>query len=138
MVCELIGRKSLYVLTTRVNGLKCRGLKGVPKLSSLQGYLGMLILVEPVFEELKCCLTPFLFRESKVTVSKLEVKQKGELNELLDSFGDAFKDPQGLPPRRQHEHDIHLIEGSGVVNVRLYRYPYHHKATIEKQVKEML
>lgn len=69
---------------------------------------------------------------------KLEGKQRGELNEILDSFGEVFKEPQGLPPRRQHKHAIHLLEGVGAMNVRQYRYPHHHKGEIEKQVKEML
>lgn len=49
-----------------------------------------------------------------------------------------FQDPKGLPPKRSHEHVIHLLEGQGHVNVRPYRYSHRHKAEIEKQVQEML
>ncbi|XP_027368213.1 uncharacterized protein LOC113874188 [Abrus precatorius] len=45
---------------------------------------------------------------------------------------------KGLLLRRKKEHAINLCEGKEPVNVRPYRYPYCHKAEIEKQVKEML
>jgi hypothetical protein len=49
-----------------------------------------------------------------------------------------MKEPSGLPPRKDKEHAINLVEGHGAVNVRTYRYPHHHKNEIEKQVQEML
>lgn len=49
-----------------------------------------------------------------------------------------FAEPKGLPPIRDKEHTIKLVEGASPVNVRPYRYPHHHKDEIEKQIKEML
>jgi hypothetical protein len=64
--------------------------------------------------------------------------QQLEMKLVLDKFDHVFKEPQGLPPKRQQEHAIHLLKGQGPVNVRPYRYPHHHKTEIEKQVKELL
>ncbi|PNX96070.1 retrotransposon-related protein [Trifolium pratense] len=68
----------------------------------------------------------------------LSVLQQKELKELLQSFSPIFKEPSGLPPKRDGEHAINLVEGQNAVNVRPYRYPTHHKNEIEKQIKEML
>lgn len=58
--------------------------------------------------------------------------QQLEMKSLLDNFDNIFKEPQGLPPGRQQEHIVHLLNGQGPVNVRPYRYPHHHKTEIEK------
>lgn len=64
--------------------------------------------------------------------------QKQQLDYLLEQFAEIFTTPVGLPPRRQIEHRINLLEGQGPVNVRPYRYSHHHKDEIEKQTKELL
>ena len=46
-------------------------------------------------------------------------------------------EPKGLPPVRE-EHAINLKPGHDPMNVRPYRYPYHQKNEIERQVKELL
>ncbi|GAU37757.1 hypothetical protein TSUD_102730 [Trifolium subterraneum] len=61
-----------------------------------------------------------------------------ELEEVLDEYANVFQTPLSLPPRREKEHVINLVEGQGAVSVRPYRYPHNHKNEIEKQVKEML
>ncbi|GAU42077.1 hypothetical protein TSUD_326550 [Trifolium subterraneum] len=71
-------------------------------------------------------------------LSTLEVGQTRELEHLLSLCADVFQDPTGLPPKREKEHVITLREGASAVNVRPYRYPYHHKNEIERQVQEML
>ncbi|MCI00643.1 hypothetical protein A2U01_0021665, partial [Trifolium medium] len=70
--------------------------------------------------------------------ASLSEQQNTELKELLDKYKQVFQAPSGLPPRRDKEHVINLVEGQDAVNVRPYRYPHHHKNEIEKQVKEML
>jgi len=47
-------------------------------------------------------------------------------------------EPKGLPPVRVKEHTIKLKQGHDPINVRPYRYSYHQKNEIEKQVKELL
>jgi hypothetical protein len=60
------------------------------------------------------------------------------LDELLDSFGDVFAAPTGLPPARGRAHRITLKPGSGPVAVRPYRYPAAHKDELERQCTSMM
>jgi hypothetical protein len=60
------------------------------------------------------------------------------LDELLDSFGDVFAAPTGLPPTRGRAHRINLKPGSGPVAVRPYRYPAAHKDELERQCASMM
>ena len=43
--------------------------------------------------------------------------------------------PKGIPPTRNHDHEIHLILGSVSPNIRPYRYPYSQKSEIERMVE---
>jgi hypothetical protein len=52
---------------------------------------------------------------------------------LLKDFGDVFKEPTDLPPRRVQDHSITLQPGAQPVSIRPYRYPFY-----EKIVKELL
>jgi hypothetical protein len=63
---------------------------------------------------------------------------KSLLEELLDSFGDVFAEPQGLPSPRGRDHSIVLKPGSSPVAVRPYRYPASHKDELERQCAAML
>lgn len=68
----------------------------------------------------------------------LSAQLQRELETVLRKYDQVFQTMLGLPPKRNKEHAINLVEGQGAVNVRSYRYPHHHKNEIEKQVKEML
>ena len=57
---------------------------------------------------------------------------------LLGRFTDLFIEPKGLPPLRQHDHRIPLVDGVGPVNVRPYRYPHYQKNEIEKLVEGLM
>jgi hypothetical protein len=62
-----------------------------------------------------------------------------DLQGIIDKHSKVFEDiPKGLPPTRNHDHDIHLIPGSVPPNIRPYRYPYPQKSEIEHMVEEML
>lgn len=76
--------------------------------------------------------------QQRVDTVRLTQEQEMEVQGLLKEFQVVFQEQKGLPPRRSHEHVIHLLDGQGLVNVRPYRYSHHHKAEIEKQVQEML
>lgn len=60
------------------------------------------------------------------------------MEHLLQSYEDVFQEPQGLPPKRKHDHQIILNEGNGRVSTRLYRYLHYQKSKIEKIVADLL
>ncbi|CAN6471585.1 unnamed protein product [Victoria cruziana] len=60
------------------------------------------------------------------------------IKKILDQYEAVFKEPKGLPPKRSHDHKIHLTNGSQPVSVRPYKYGHTQKAEIEWMVAEML
>lgn len=77
-----------------------------------------------------------------VLISPQPIKQReevlSEVQPLLAEFADVFQEPCTLPPRRAHDHAIHLLPGAVPVNVRPYRYSPLQKDEIERQVAEMI
>jgi hypothetical protein len=72
-----------------------------------------------------------------VQTSKPSIPQ--DLQRIIDKHSKVFEDiPKGLPPTRNHDHEIHLIPRSIPPNIRPYGYPYAHKSKIEHMVEEML
>jgi hypothetical protein len=62
-----------------------------------------------------------------------------DLQRIIDKPSKVFEDiPKGLPPTRNHDHEIHLIPESIPPNIRPYIYPYAQKSEIECMVEEML
>jgi hypothetical protein len=62
-----------------------------------------------------------------------------DIQGIIDKNSKVFEDiPKGIPPTRNHDHDIHLIRGSVSPNIRPYIYPYAQKSEIECMVEEML
>lgn len=61
-----------------------------------------------------------------------------ELSELLTEFSTLFQPPTKLPPRRECDHSIPLVEGAQPVFIRPYHYAPTLKTKIEHQVDEML
>jgi len=57
---------------------------------------------------------------------------------LLTEFPSVICPPDQLPPKRDCDHEIPLIEGARSVTVRPYRYPPALKDEIESQVDSML
>lgn len=66
-----------------------------------------------------------------VELSQLEVPGSGEaspvvpldLQTMVEEFRGVFNMPMGLPPARDRDHAINILEGSNPVSVRPYRYP---------------
>lgn len=50
-----------------------------------------------------------------------------ELASLLHTYRIVFSKQAGLPPSRQQNHAITLVEGSNPVKIRPYRYPHSQK-----------
>nr|KYP39590.1 Transposon Ty3-G Gag-Pol polyprotein [Cajanus cajan] len=61
-----------------------------------------------------------------------------EIALLLHYYRQIFAKPTGLPPPRSQNHRIPLLQGSGPVKVRPYKYPHSQKQQIELMIKEML
>lgn len=57
---------------------------------------------------------------------------------LLQEFQHIFTEPTALPPKRNCDHHIPLVEGTKLVNLRPYRYKPALKDEIENQITEML
>lgn len=53
----------------------------------------------------------------------LELWQQIELRDLLQMYGDVFKEHEGIPLMRSTTHSITLQQGAGSMSVRPYRYP---------------
>lgn len=60
------------------------------------------------------------------------------ISALLTQFPEITTPPASLPPKRQCDHEIPLVEGTRPVTVRPYRYPLALKDEIETQVDAML
>ena len=57
---------------------------------------------------------------------------------MLQQFPEVFQEITGLLPKRETMHSIVLTKEAEPVSVRPYRYPYHHKEEIERQVQHMM
>lgn len=47
-----------------------------------------------------------------------------EVEKFLEKFADVFEKPKGLPPNRDHEHHMHLVNGEQPLKLRPYRYAH--------------
>lgn len=65
-------------------------------------------------------------------------KTPPSIQQVLSDYGDVFSEPKTLPPHKQYDHAITLVEGSQPSNARPYRYSPLQKDEIERQLHEML
>jgi hypothetical protein len=77
--------------------------------------------------------------KSNVQIEEItgEIKTE-EMEAILEASKAIFEEPRGLPPPRSHDPRILLQPGAGLISVKPYRYPFHQKVEIEKQVEDML
>jgi hypothetical protein len=77
----------------------------------------------------------FFLREGKKKgeVIKLEMKaylevcsgeKRQQLQQLIESYKDVFQEPQGMPPKREVEHEIQLFPYSPLPNIGIYRQSF--------------
>ncbi|XP_061337055.1 uncharacterized protein LOC133284093 [Gastrolobium bilobum] len=82
-------------------------------------------------------------------IEEAQAKVMSELHALKEKINPAlwsvlincsivFSIPNSLPPYRDMNHAIQLVENSKAVAVKPYRYPHHQKEEIEKQVNDLL
>ncbi|XP_042952144.1 uncharacterized protein K02A2.6-like [Carya illinoinensis] len=69
---------------------------------------------------------------------KEQIKLEADVTQVLEEFQGVFNEPKGLPPPRNHDHQIVLKEGTQPTANRPYRYPYYQKTEIEKIVAKLL
>ncbi|CAA0840354.1 Uncharacterized mitochondrial protein AtMg00860, partial [Striga hermonthica] len=80
-------------------------------------------------------LRPALRKELK----KLEAgQQQTDVRELLEEFEGVLGKPKGLPPHREFDHRIPLINEQHAGHVHPYRYAHFQKTEIERQVAEII
>lgn len=61
-----------------------------------------------------------------------------EIEKLLQQFPEVFKEPEGLPPVRDSDHEIPLKSGTVPPNTRPYRVPHMKSNELKKQVYHLL
>lgn len=61
-----------------------------------------------------------------------------EIETLLQQFQSVISEPTGLPPKRDCDHAIPLLEGSQPPNLRPYRVPHMQKGAMEEIILKML
>jgi hypothetical protein len=61
-----------------------------------------------------------------------------DMEDLLLHFCTLFAMPTGLLPERPWSHRIHLLQGTGAVAVRSYRYAHAQKKELQRQCNDML
>lgn len=67
-----------------------------------------------------------------------EASVPSEIQKILDQHQDLFTAPNSLPPRRDCDHKIPLMQGAQPINSRPYRHKPELKTEIERQVTELL
>jgi len=60
------------------------------------------------------------------------------LQQLLDKYSDVFQEPTQLPPERDVDHKIPLLNGAEIVNSRPYRLSHGQKDTMESLILQLL
>lgn len=74
----------------------------------------------------------------RVSCSLLEQTTPEFLSPLLEKFQDLFSQPTCLPPQRDCDHRIRLLQGANPVAVRPNHYLHLLKDKMERQCAEML
>ncbi|XP_026384082.1 uncharacterized protein LOC113279619 [Papaver somniferum] len=71
--------------------------------------------------------TGFFCKINQCIEAQISQETPGEIQELIEKFGEVFSVPTMLPPVRNHDHRITLQPGSAPINVRPYRYAHYQK-----------
>jgi hypothetical protein len=63
---------------------------------------------------------------------------KKELTDIVSKYDDIFQELDGLPPKREIQHEIHLHQDSPLPNVGMYRMSVVEMTEIKKKVQGLL
>jgi hypothetical protein len=84
-----------------------------------------------------CAMVEFMMSQAVPADPQADLHHP-QIQEILQQYADIFEDSQGLPPPRDCDHVIPLVEGATPFNIKPYRYPPLLKDEIEKQNSDML
>jgi hypothetical protein len=63
---------------------------------------------------------------------------KKELIDIVSKYDDIFQEPDGLPPKRKIQYEIHIQHDSPLPNVGMYRMSVVEMIEVKKQVHGLL
>lgn len=88
-------------------------------------YQGSSVLLHDSSPRVPCdTLIELLFMESDSSASGSTSPIPPAIQQLLQHFSSVFAAPAGLPPSRECDHAIPLVEGAQPVSIKPYRYPH--------------
>jgi hypothetical protein len=67
-----------------------------------------------------------------------DTKLKSNLFEVVNQYDEMFKEPKGLPPKREIQHEIQLQQDCPLPNIGMYRMSVMENVEIKKQIQELL
>lgn len=96
-------------------------------------YKGKSVLLQGISEMDSSTESELLVQVFSISDSELQTKPEltPTITALLNEFLELITPPNLLPPQRQCDHEIPLLEGARPVTVRPYRYPPALKDEIE-------
>jgi hypothetical protein len=72
------------------------------------------------------------------TFQGCDLSHKKELIDIVSKYDDILQEPNGLPPKSEIQHEIHLQQDSPLPNVGMYRMSFVEMTEIKKQVQGLL
>jgi hypothetical protein len=72
--------------------------------------------------------------ETSDTFQGCDPSHKKELIDIVSKYDDIFQEPDGLPPKREIQHEIHLQHYYPLPNVGMYKMSVVEMTKIKKQV----
>jgi hypothetical protein len=76
--------------------------------------------------------------DMKASLEGCSGKQRQQLQQLIEAYKEVFQEPQGLPPKREVEHEIQLLLESPLPNIGLYRKSIIEADEVKKQLQQLL
>lgn len=78
------------------------------------------------------------FVRGKESLEGCTKKQKQQLEEFLQEYSDVFREPKGLPPKREVEHEFHIFQNSQFLNIVVYMNYIIEASEVKKQLQQLL
>ena len=72
--------------------------------------------------------------EQTKSIKGCDPKHKKDLIKVVSNYDILFQEPNGLPPKMEIQHEIHLLQDAPLPNIGMYRCPIIENAEIKKQV----